>query len=177
MNRETGLLERDLIESAFQRNENGLYSKRPDILNARVHRFRVGEENWLAFVGLCGNFPYEIFTGRTEENVLLIPNTIERGNIIKVKSEGDETRYDFHYTDKYGNPCISGGISYAFDSELWNNNIWVSFDLRDNANIERTLQKINKLKASNELLASWKYVSTESLKQYLGIKRELKNDK
>ena len=93
--------------------------KRPPILEAELLRFKNSQEDWIAFVGMLDGHPYEIFTGRAEDDTLVIPKSITHGRIIKVKTEGG-ARYDFQYTDKYGNPCTVGGLSYMFDKEFWN---------------------------------------------------------
>ena len=57
---------------------------------------------WIAFVGLMDGRPYEIFTGKLEEDALYIPRKITKGNIIKVREADGKKRYDFQYTDRYG---------------------------------------------------------------------------
>ena len=48
-------------------------------------RFKNGTEDWIAFIGLLDDRPYEIFTGLAEEDVLPIPKGIDKGKIIKTK--------------------------------------------------------------------------------------------
>ena len=83
-------------------------------------RFKNGTEDWIAFVGIYNGHPYEIFTGKIEEDSLYIPKSINKGFIIKVKEEDGQKRYDFRYQDKYGYPHVIGGISRLFDKEFWN---------------------------------------------------------
>ena len=47
--------------------------KRPVELTADIVRFKNGEENWIAFVGIYNDRPYEIFTGKLEEDAMFIP--------------------------------------------------------------------------------------------------------
>ena len=42
-------------------------------------RFKNGNENWIAFVGLQDGRPYEIFTGKIEEDAMYIPPKINKG--------------------------------------------------------------------------------------------------
>ena len=52
--------------------------KRPKSIPADVVRFKNGNENWIAFVGLQNNRPYEIFTGKIEEDAMFIPRRSPR---------------------------------------------------------------------------------------------------
>ena len=72
---------------------------RPIELEADVVRFKNGTEDWIAFVGIYNGHPYEIFTGKIEEDSLYIPKSINKGFIIKVKEEDGQKRYDFRYQD------------------------------------------------------------------------------
>ena len=94
--------------------------KRPVELTADIVRFKNGEENWIAFVGIYNDRPYEIFTGKLEEDAMFIPKKVTKGVILKVKDADGNKRYDFQYTDKYGYTNTIGGISRLFDEEFWN---------------------------------------------------------
>ena len=50
--------------------------KRPVELTADIVRFKNGEENWIAFVGIYNDRPYEIFTGKLEEDAMFIPKKV-----------------------------------------------------------------------------------------------------
>ena len=96
-------------------------SERPEVLDADVVRFKNGEECWIAVVGLMDNQPYEIFTGKVDEDVLPIPKSIKKGRIIKVKIKSTgRSRYDFEYTDKQGYPVRFYGLNRMFNEEFWN---------------------------------------------------------
>ena len=94
--------------------------KRPKVLEADIVRFRNDDEEWIAFVGLLNRMPYEIFTGRVEEDTLNIPKTIENGRIIKESEEDGNNRYDFQYTNRYGYATTFQGLSHQFDKTFWN---------------------------------------------------------
>jgi ribonucleoside-diphosphate reductase alpha chain len=78
--REGVLISNDSKNEDKQRN---LELKRPKVLEADIVRFQNNKEKWISFVGLLNGLPYEIFTGRVEEDALNIPTTIENGRIIK----------------------------------------------------------------------------------------------
>jgi ribonucleoside-diphosphate reductase alpha chain len=140
--------------------------KRPSVLEAELLRFKNEDQDWFAFVGMLNGHPYEIFTGRAEEDTLLIPKTITRGQIIKVKT-AEGARYDFQYTDKYGNPCTVGGLSYMFDKEFWNYAKLISGVLRHGMPIPYVVNLVSSLSLDNENINSWKAGVARALKQYI----------
>ena len=89
--------------------------KRPKSIPADIVRFKNGTEDWIAFVGLQGGRPYEVFTGKIEEDAMFIPPKIKKGFIIKVREADGTKRYDFQYTDRYGYTNTIGGISRLFN--------------------------------------------------------------
>ena len=76
----------------------GQVPKRPKSIPADIVRFKNGTEDWIAFVGLQDGRPYEVFTGKIEEDAMYIPRKIDKGYIIKVREEDGTKRYDFQYT-------------------------------------------------------------------------------
>jgi len=140
--------------------------KRPPVLEAELLRFKNEEQDWFAFVGMLNGQPYEIFTGRAEEDTLLIPKSITRGQIIKIKT-AEGARYDFQYTDKYGNPCTVGGLSYMFDKEFWNYAKLISGVLRHGMPIPYVVNLVSSLSLDNENINSWKAGVARALKQYI----------
>ena len=94
--------------------------KRPVSLPASIVRFKNNSEDWIAFVGLRDNRPYEIFTGKTESDRFVIPAWVESGNIIKNRHEDGTKTYDFQYYDKDGYPVTLSGLSRTFNPEFWN---------------------------------------------------------
>lgn len=140
--------------------------KRPPVLEAELLRFKNEDEDWLAFVGMLNGQPYEIFTGRAEEDTLVIPKSITHGQIIKIKT-AEGARYDFQYTDKYGNPCTVGGLSYMFDKEFWNYAKLISGVLRHGMPIPYVVNLVSSLSLDNENINSWKAGVARALKQYI----------
>ncbi len=141
--------------------------KRPKVLDAELVRFRNAKEEWIAFVGMLEGQPYEIFTGKVEEDVLLVPKSINKGLILKVKNADGTARYDFQYTDKYGNPCTVGGLSYMFDKQFWNYAKLISGVLRHGMPIPYVVNLISSLKLDSENINSWKAGVARALKGFI----------
>ncbi len=142
-------------------------SKRPVALDAEVVRFRNGSEEWIAFVGLYGDVPYEIFTGKIEEDAMYIPKRIEKGKIIKIKEEGNGTRYDFQYEDKYGYTNTVGGISRLFDQGFWNYAKLISGVLRNQMPIVDVVSLVSSLRLDSETINTWKNGVARALYKYI----------
>ena len=140
---------------------------RPIELEADVVRFKNGTEDWIAFVGIYNGHPYEIFTGKIEEDSLYIPKSINKGFIIKVKEEDGQKRYDFRYQDKYGYPHVIGGISRLFDKEFWNYAKLISGVLRNGMPIVDVVNLVDGLSFDSETISNWQSGVARALKQYI----------
>ncbi len=145
----------------------GLPQKRPVALDAEVVRFRNGSEEWIAFVGLYNNIPYEIFTGKIEEDAMYIPKRIDKGKILKVKEEGNGARYDFQYEDKYGYMNTVGGISRLFDQGFWNYAKLISGVLRNEMPIVDVVSLVSSLQLDSESINTWKNGVARALYKYI----------
>ena len=141
--------------------------KRPLELSADIVRFKNGEENWISFVGIYNDRPYEIFTGKIEEDAMFIPQKIKKGVIIKVKDAEGNKRYDFQYKDKYGYTNTIGGISRLFDEEFWNYAKLISGVLRNGMPILDVVTLIESLHLNSESINTWKNGVARALKQYI----------
>ena len=141
--------------------------KRPKSLPADIVRFKNGSEEWIAFVGLVDGRPYEIFTGKLEEDALYIPRKITKGCIIKVREADGKKRYDFQYTDRYGYTNTVGGISRLFDEEFWNYAKLISGVLRHGMPIDNVVSLIESLHLNSETINTWKNGVERALKQYI----------
>ena len=142
-------------------------NRRPKSIPAEVVRFKNGSEMWIAFVGLQDNRPYEIFTGKIEDDAMYIPPKITKGNIIKVREEDGTKRYDFQYTDRYGYTNTIGGISRLFDESFWNYAKLISGVLRYNMPIDKVVALIDGLHLDDENINTWKNGVKRALKQYI----------
>ena len=141
--------------------------RRPESIPADIVRFKNGKEDWIAFVGKQDDRPYEIFTGKIEEDAMYIPKTITKGNILKVTEANGTKRYDFQYQDRYGYVNTIGGISRLFDEEFWNYAKLISGVLRYGMPIDKVVQLVDGLHLDSETINTWKNGVERALKQYI----------
>ncbi|MBO4874326.1 MAG: adenosylcobalamin-dependent ribonucleoside-diphosphate reductase [Bacteroidales bacterium] len=140
--------------------------ERPKVLDADIVRFSNQKENWIAFIGLVNGSPYEIFTGRVEDDVLNIPKSITHGYIVKVPLQDGTTRYDFQYKNKYGYVTTFEGLSHIFDSEYWNYAKLISGVLRHGMEIDKVVKLVTSLQLSDNI-NTWKAGVARALKRYI----------
>ncbi|MDX9848368.1 MAG: adenosylcobalamin-dependent ribonucleoside-diphosphate reductase [Tenuifilaceae bacterium] len=141
-------------------------SKRPPVLDCDVIRFKNNSENWIAFVGVCNDKPYEIFTGLSEDDVLPIPKAVTKGRILKIKDENG-SRYDFQYVDKFGYTNTIGGLSHMFNKEFWNYAKLISGVLRNGMPIPDVVNLISSLRLDNETINTWNAGVERALRKYI----------
>lgn len=140
---------------------------RPTILPASIIRFKNNNQDWIAFIGQKDGKPFEIFTGPSDQELFPIPKSIQKGEIIKVKNEGEDSRYDFRYRDSYGYQNTLGGLSRCFDKEYWNYARLVSGMLRQQVKISSIVEIVDGMKTDSESLHSWKNGVTRALKTFI----------
>lgn len=140
---------------------------RPKSLDAEVIRFKNGAEQWIALVGMMKGVPYEIFTGLIDEDTRSIPKSVSMGYIVKEKDESGNTRYDFHYIDKYGYRNIVGGVSHMFNKEYWNYAKLISGVLRNGMPIVDVVNLVAGLQLDSEAINTWKNGVERTLKRYI----------
>jgi ribonucleoside-diphosphate reductase alpha chain len=141
--------------------------KRPKELEAEILRFKNNDEDWIAFIGLLDGRPYEIFTGRKEEDTFPIPSKVKRGKILKIRNEDGTKRYDFQYVDKYGYKVTMGGLSHQFNSEFWNYAKLISGVLRHGMPVVDAINLISSLRLDNESINTWSAGVVRALKKYI----------
>ena len=146
---------------------DGSAIRRPESIPADIVRFKNGSEDWIAFVGKQDERPYEIFTGKIEEDAMYIPKTIKSGHILKVCEPDGSKRYDFQYQDRYGYINTIGGISRLFDEEFWNYAKLISGVLRYGMPIAKVVQLVDGLHLDSETINTWKNGVERALKQYI----------
>jgi len=161
-----------------QQAKQMLELKRPKVLDADIVRFRNDDEEWIAFVGLLNGMPYEIFTGRVEEDTLNIPKTIENGRIIKERDAEGNSRYDFQYTNRYGYATTFQGLSHQFDKTFWNYAKLISGVLRHGMAIDKAVELVSSLEFDNDSINTWKRGVERALRKYIpnGTKASKKGD-
>jgi ribonucleoside-diphosphate reductase alpha chain len=149
--------------------------KRPSSLPARIIRFRNHNEKWIAVVGMLKGKPYEIFTGCVEDS-FLIPNYVKKGLVIKSKTEGAKSRYDFQYEDKDGYKVTFEGLSRSFDEEYWNLAKLISGVLRHGMPIKSVVEVVSNLHLDDESLNTWKNGVIRALSKFIPNGTRAKGD-
>ncbi len=119
-------------------------------------------------MGKLGGQPYEIFTGIVDEDTRNIPRSIESGWIVKETDPATgNSRYDFHFQDKYGYPSVVGGISHMFNKEYWNYAKLISGVLRNGMPIVDVLNLVQGLELDSTTINTWKNGVERALKRYI----------
>lgn len=149
------------------KTEKTVEEKRPEILDAKVVRFKNGSENWIAFVGLLNNKPYEIFTGKVDDDIKFLPKSITEGKIVQVKDEDSEKhRYDFRYEIGYGYKNTLPGISLVFNPEYWNYARLISGMMRANVTLPKIIKVVDGMD-NGDLINTWKKGVSRALRQFV----------
>ena len=161
------LLDINAKDSKKKGSCSGGNMRRPESIPADIVRFKNGKEDWIAFVGKQDDRPYEIFTGKIEEDAMYIPKLITHGHILKVTEADGTKRYDFQYQDRYGYINTIGGISRLFDEEFWNYAKLISGVLRYGMPIDKVVQLVDGLHLDSETINTWKNGVERALKQYI----------
>ncbi len=140
--------------------------KRPMKVEAEIVRFMNHDENWIAFVGLLNNKPYEVFTGKSEDS-FVIPSWVNRGWIFKNVTDDGRKRYDFQYVDKDGYKVTIEGLSRAFNKEYWNYGKLISGVLRHGMPIHSVVDLVGNLNLYSDNINTWKNGIERALKKFV----------
>jgi len=154
-------------DSKKDKEESAFSVKRPKKIQADVVRFQNNKEKWVAFVGKIDGRPYEIFTGRVDDDILHIPKTLDEGHIIKNRNEDGTARYDFQYTDKQGYKATFEGLSRMFNKEFWNYAKLISSVLRHGMPIEDIVHLVSELSLDNAAISTWQSGVERALRKYI----------
>ena len=151
---------------------------RPKVLEADVVRFQNNKEKWVAFVGLLGGHPYEIFTGlQDDEEGIVLPKSVTCGKIIKNIDENGNKRYDFQFENKRGYKMTVEGLSERFNKEYWNYAKLISGVLRWRMPIDQVIKLVGSLQLDSENINTWKNGVERALKKYVQDGTEAKGMK
>ena len=141
-------------------------------LECDVVRFTNNKEKWVGFLGLMTDdkgqkYPYELFTGLIDE--FYIPPSVEKGEIVKFKEDGEKSRYDFVYKDKDGYNVTMEGLNRAFDREFWNTSKLLSAFLRHRIHLPSVINLIDSLQLDSDVAAfgTWKSGVKRIIKKYI----------
>ncbi len=138
---------------------------RPEVLDAKVIRFKNENEDWLAVVGLLNDRPYEIFTGKAED-AFALPQYVSQGWIIK-NAEEENTRYDFRYKDSAGFKVTIEGLSRSFNKEFWNYAKLISGVLRHGMPLPYVVDMISNLHLDKDYINTWTNGVARALKSFI----------
>ncbi len=156
------------IEKKSDKPQPAVAIKRPIELDADVVRFQNNKEKWIAFVGLVGGTPYEIFTGLSDdEDGLFLPKSVTHGKIIKAVDDNGNKRYDFQFINKRGHKTTIEGLSDKFNPEYWNYAKLISGVLRYGMPIDQVLKLVGGLELDSQSINTWKMGVERALKKYL----------
>ncbi len=142
-----------------------LAPKRPKVLKAEIVRFNNNSEKWMAVVGLLDGRPYEVFTGKADG--FYLPPYVEKGWVIKNKTESGEKRYDFRFQDLDGYKVTIEGLSRSFNKEFWNYAKLISGILRHGMPIASVVGVIDNLSLDSDHLHTWKNGIVRALKKFI----------
>ena len=156
-----------VLKSTTEEEKPKIITERPIELECKVVQFKNEKKDWIAFVGILNDTPYEIFTGPKDLDIFPIPSSVTEGTIIKVKVGDDPSRYDFRYVDSYGYTNTLGGLSRIFDKEYWNYARLMSALLREQVSPEKMITIIEGLNFSNKSMTNWKSGVIRSFKPFV----------
>ena len=155
-------------EKPKEKEKPAVNLKRPKELHAEVIRFRNNNEAWVALVGLrADGTPYEVFTGKSDEERMPMPKSVTHGVIIKNRFEDGTKSYDFKYEDCDGYPIIISGLNRCFNPEFWNYAKMISAMLRHGIPIENVCDIVGGLNFREETINSWKNGVIRALKKFI----------
>jgi hypothetical protein len=152
-------------------------SKRPDIVEAKVMRFKNLNENWIAFVGLVNSAVFELFSGKVDDDIKYLPKSITDGYIVRIKdAEGEGVhRYDFKYSIGYGCENTLPGINLCFNPEYWNYARLVSALLREKVPLTSIVNTLEGLQCG-DVINVWNRGIARALKSFIkdGTRADMK---
>ena len=145
--------------------------KRPKRLKGDIHRFQNNLEKWIAVVGINNGRPYEIFTGRLQNGLTDLPNSLTECEVVKKITENEDgsrgKRYDIEYLDSHGEKVILEGLSHTFNPEFWNYAKMISGVLRHGMPMAFVYDLVNSLNLQGDHLNTWKNGVTRVIKRYV----------
>jgi len=145
--------------------------KRPKRLKAEIVRFNNNHEKWVGVVGMLDGRPYEIFTGRLENGLSTIPNSLDHCEVVKNIVEDEDgnrsKRYDIEYLDNNGEKVIHEGLSHTFNEEYWNYAKLISSVLRHGMPLPFVYELVRSLTLNDEHLNTWKVGIERVIKKFI----------
>jgi ribonucleoside-diphosphate reductase alpha chain len=129
--------------------------KRPKSLPCDVYKIKYNAKDWVVFVGLLNNKPYEVFAGQVDE--VNISKHVTSGTIEKIGSN--------HYSFIYEGEVLIKNIIKTFDNTSHDDFARVlSLSLITGANIRHAIDQLKKSKGD---ITTFSKVIARALQKYL----------
>ena len=147
-----------VLSSKSTKNEKEKISKtiapkRPEELPCDVHRLTVNKQNWIVFIGLLGEDPYEVFAGLVD--AVDISKKITKGKLIKIA----KNKYSF-----VSEEVTINNIGKIFNQTEQSITRLVSTSLRHGVDIRFLTTQLQK---AEEGLNSFSKALARTLKKYI----------
>jgi ribonucleoside-diphosphate reductase alpha chain len=139
--------------------------KRPKRLEGEIIRFQNNHEKWIGVVGLLEGRPYEIFTGKLENGLSELPNSIKECEIVKLRDEDGRSYYEMQY--EQGDEKYAYNLSKSFNPEYWNYAKLISSVLRHGMPLLYVQNLIQSLDLHDEHLNTWKNGISRIVKKFI----------
>lgn len=157
---------RDGILISNKSKSDARSTTRPEIIEAKVIRFRNGSENWIAFVGVVNGKPFEVFSGKVDDDIKYLPKSVEYGKIHKKSNPDGSHRYDFSYEIGFGYTNVLPDIGSSFNPECYNYARFVSALLQEGTSPVRIINVLGKLKCG-DTINTWNRGVARALKSFV----------
>ena len=159
-----GVLIADAPKQELDKNGNQrLAPKRPENLECEIHRARIGSENWIIFVGLKNNQPYELFGGLSE--YVEIPKKWKLGWIKKRARKTVESKYDLILGEGDDELVVKDIVSVFANPNHTAFTRTLSLSLRHGVPVQFLVEQLMKDKEAD--LFSFSRVIARCLKKYI----------
>ena len=137
------------------------YAKRPEFLEADIHRKTIDGKRYIIMVGLLDGRPYEVFSGLEEK--IQIPRKYEKGKIRKRKYKTKMNEYDLLIPDDGMVKDIVSAFNNPDNSALGR---MISLGLRYGAKINHLVEQLQQTSEVSSMTC-FSRVLARVLKQYI----------
>lgn len=166
-----GVLVDSSANSSKAENEKISAPKRPELLDAEIHRATIKGEDWTILIGLKDGKPYEIFGGLSE--YVEIPKKYNRGTIRKRVRKTVASKYDL-IIGKNGDEFIIKDVVSVFDNPNHTSfTRTLSLSMRHGVPVQYMVEQLQKDKDAD--LFSFSKVIARVLKKYIADGTKVSN--
>ena len=96
-----------------------------------------------------------------------MPKWVNKGWVIKGKTDSGKNRYDFQFLDKDGYKITMEGLSRQFDKEFWNYAKLISGILRHGMPLPFAVELVGNLQLEKDSINTWKNGVVRALKKFI----------